>query len=79
MDMKSLLNELSDTERESLAVSAGTSVGYLWQIAGGHKKPGNKLCEKLVDAEPRLTFAELRPDLWGPQAAPMKRLAARTA
>lgn len=77
--MKTLLHELSDPEREALAREAKTSVGYLWQIAGRHKKPGKDLCERLVEAEPRLTFAELRPDLWGPQAAAMKRLAARVA
>lgn len=51
-------------ERELLANRVESSVAYFWQLAGGHKKPGHKLCRRLVAAEPRLKLADLRPDIW---------------
>lgn len=64
--MKSYLRQSVRDEREALAKKVGSSVGYFYQIAGGHKKPGSQLCRKLVSAEPRLTLPELRPDIWSP-------------
>ena len=52
-------------EREQLASLVDSTVAYFYQIAGGHKQPGPKLCKRLVSAEPRLTLTELRPDIWG--------------
>lgn len=66
----------SPEEREALAKKVGSSVGYFYQIAGGHKKPGPKLCRKLVAAEPGLTLPELRPDIW--PAAPSIRVGRRS-
>lgn len=68
MDMQTLLRSLEPDGREQLAKSAKTSVGYLYLIAGGHRNPSPKLAKKLVEADPRLTLAELRPDLWGTPA-----------
>lgn len=51
-------------EREIVAQKAGTSVGHLWQLAGGHRKASADLAERLQDAsEGRITIAGLRPDL----------------
>jgi hypothetical protein len=69
MDMKTFLKNSNDAEREQLAAMVGSSVNYFWQIAGGHKQPGPKLCKKLVEANPKFTLAELRPDIW---EAPVK-------
>lgn len=69
MDMKTYLRQASAEEREALAAKVESSVGYFYLIAGQHKKPGAKLCRKLVDAEPKLTLSELRPDIWEPAEA----------
>jgi DNA-binding transcriptional regulator YdaS (Cro superfamily) len=64
MDMKTFIRQATPEQREHLAKRVGSSVAYFYQIAGGHKKAGPKLCQKLVAAEPRLTLSELRPDIW---------------
>lgn len=52
------------TRREEVAEQAGTSVGYLWQLAGGHRKAASDLAERLQDASRgEITIAGLRPDL----------------
>jgi hypothetical protein len=66
MDMKTFLRQATPMERESLASAVGSSVGYLYLIGGGHRRPGPKLCKALASAEPRLTLHELRPDIWFP-------------
>ncbi len=53
-------------ERDALADAVESSVAYFYLIAGQHKKPGPKLCRRLVEAEPKLTLHELRPDIWEP-------------
>jgi hypothetical protein len=64
MDMKSYLRQASSAERERLAASVKSSVGYFYLIAGGHRRPGTALCRALVTAEPKLTLHSLRPDVW---------------
>ncbi|MGE5650925.1 MAG: hypothetical protein ACM34A_12080 [Bacillota bacterium] len=62
--MKAYMQQSTPEEREKLAKEVGSTVGYFYQIAGGHKRPGPSLCKSLVAAEPRLTLGELRPDIW---------------
>lgn len=62
-------------QREALAKEAETSVGYLWLLAGGHRRAGVGKAKALVSAAAKvtpgmpLTLAELRPDIWGLEAA----------
>lgn len=50
--------------REEVAKQAGTSVGYLWQLSGGHRKATSDLAARLQDASGgEITIAGLRPDL----------------
>ncbi|BCA28346.1 hypothetical protein [Pseudomonas phage PotUPM1] len=50
--------------RESVAKQAGTTVGHLWQLAGGHRKASADLAERLQEASKgEITIAGLRPDL----------------
>lgn len=65
MDMKTYLKQATPEERQALASKVDSSVAYFYQIAGDHKKPGPQLCKRLVRAEPSLTLAELRPEIWG--------------
>lgn len=69
MALKHFLNTLTSEQREALAVQAQTSVGYLDQLKGGHRKPGPALARRLVAASRGgLTLADVRPDLWGEAA-----------
>lgn len=78
MDMKTFLKNAQPEERGRLAELAGTTVGYLYLIGGGHRRPSSKLCKALTAAEPKLTLGELRPDIWGdPEIA--KRPARRSS
>ena len=50
--------------REEVAKKAGTSVGHLWQLAGGHRRASVELATRLQDASgDEITIAGLRPDL----------------
>lgn len=76
------LADLSPAERDSLADLVGCSRKYLYQVATGAidfktgraRQPGTDLCRQLVNAEPRLTLAELRPDVWGEPLAAAKKV-----
>ena len=63
--MQAWLKQAADEERDRVAKAAGTSVGYLYQIAGGHRKASPELCKKLQDAtDGVLTVSMIRPDLY---------------
>lgn len=58
------LNSHTDDERTALADSALTSVGYLWQLAGGHRKASVELAARLNKcSKGALTLEGMRPDL----------------
>lgn len=74
--MQEWLKKATTPERDRVAAEAGTSVAYLYQIAGGHRNPSLELSKKLQAATSgELTIAGLRPDLYelltesSPQAA----------
>lgn len=61
-------------ERERLAREYGTTVAYLYQLAGGHRRAGAALTLKLE----RATFGavcrcDLRPDLFPPEECLCRR------
>ncbi|MCP1446421.1 transcriptional regulator with XRE-family HTH domain [Pseudomonas sp. GGS8] len=63
--MQEWLKKATAKERDQVAAEAGTSVGYLYQIAGGHRKPSLELSKKLQAAScGELTIQGLRPDLY---------------
>ena len=45
----------SEAEREAVASSAKTSVGYLWQLSGQHRKPSPDLAARLESASMSVT------------------------
>ncbi|MNL29791.1 hypothetical protein D3C87_1514900 [compost metagenome] len=61
MKLSQLLPTLPAAERDSLAQKAGTSAGYLWQLATRWrgKRPSIDLLTKLAAADPRLSVPEL--------------------
>lgn len=70
MTLADWLREATDSQRAKAAEKAGTSVGYLYLLAGGHRRASTDLAKKLEKAtSKKVTRAELRPDVWGDQAA----------
>ncbi|MCY1248114.1 hypothetical protein D9M71_88340 [compost metagenome] len=62
--LRDWLAKASAEERERVALAAKTTVGHLWQLAGGHRKASAELAERLQDASgSAITIAGLRPDL----------------
>lgn len=58
------LHAAPNAERERVATEAGTSVAYLWQLAGGHRKATFELAARLLAAtRGALTLEGMRPDL----------------
>ena len=55
---------LSASQKQDLAKSAKTSVAYLSQLANGHRKAGIEVMVALKMADPAITDAMLRPDLF---------------
>lgn len=62
--LRDWLSKAPADTRESVAKEAGTTVGHLWQLAGGHRKASAELAERLQDSSHgEITIAGLRPDL----------------
>mgnify|MGYP003602618972 CR=1 FL=1 len=49
-DMQRWLTKACNEERQRVADEAGISIGYLWLIAGGHRKPSEDVATKLHEA-----------------------------
>lgn len=64
MDLKTLYRQEGRQGLRRLAELVHTPHDYLYQLATGRGSPGPKMVRKLVEADPRLTRSELRPDLW---------------
>lgn len=62
--LRDWLANATTERRQAVAEIAKTSVGHLWQLAGGHRKASAELAERLQDASnAEITIAGLRPDL----------------
>ncbi|WP_314408877.1 hypothetical protein [Pseudomonas kuykendallii] len=62
--LREWLANASPERRDEVARKAGTSAGYLWQLAGGHRKPTPEIAERLQESSGgEITIAGLRPDL----------------
>lgn len=64
MNLKDFLASLPHGERKAFATRVGTSYPYLYQIAHGLRTPSPEFCRRLIQADDRLTLADLRPDIW---------------
>lgn len=58
-------------ERTRVVRLAGTTVAYLYQLAGGHRTAGAKLAQRLEAATAKCRYgkihkSDVRPDLWPP-------------
>lgn len=71
MQLREWMRAASDSERERLATEASTSVAYLWQLAGGHRKASIELASRIQAASGGvITIAGLRPDIQALMSAP---------
>ena len=62
--LREWLATATNDRRRDVAAEAKTTVGHLWQLAGGHRKASVDLAERLQDASNgEITIAGLRPDL----------------
>lgn len=62
--LRDWLAKATNDRRQAVAEAAKTSIGHLWQLAGGHRKASADLAERLQDASGgEITIAGLRPDL----------------
>ena len=61
MNLSTLHQLLGSDEKEDLATKAGSSAGYLWQLATGWrgKRPSLQLIQALAAADKRLTVGEM--------------------
>lgn len=62
------LKPLTSEQREALATRADTTKAVIDQYAGGHKAPGFRMAQRLVEAAKalgiELSLHECRPDIW---------------
>ena len=62
--LRDWLASAPNDRRKAVADAAKTTVGHLWQLAGGHRKASAELAERLQEASGgEITIAGLRPDL----------------
>ncbi|MEB2621439.1 hypothetical protein [Pseudomonas sp. YuFO8] len=62
--LRDWLASATNDRRQLVAIAAKTTVGHLWQLAGGHRKASAELAARLQDASGgEITIAGLRPDL----------------
>ena len=70
MVLRQYLKSLSPEAREALAAASCTTLGYLYQLAGGHRLASAAMCVRLESASDRaVTREDLRPDLFLRQSA----------
>lgn len=65
MDLKEYVHGLKPVQRERYAKRAGTTVAYLIQLMGGHRRPSVELAKSLSrESGNAVSLTELRPDVW---------------
>ena len=68
--LRTWLSKTPPEQRQRVAEDAETSVAYLWQLSGGHRKASLEMAKRLQDAtEGQLTIEGLRPDIFGVPAS----------
>ena len=68
--LRDYLKALQPEAREALAAASATTLGYLYQLAGGHRLASAAMAVRLETASKgKVTREELRPDLFLRQSA----------
>lgn len=67
MDLQTYIRGLDPEAREAFAAKAGTTVMYLYQLAGGHRTPSDTLARSLhLASKGAVSLHSLRPQTWPP-------------
>ena len=70
MKLNEYLRSIPMSSRKRFAAKAKTTVGYLYQVAGGHRVVGAKLALSIEQAsDGKVTRQELRPDIYSSDEA----------
>jgi len=65
MNLDVYFKSLDITGRENMAAACGTTVDYLVQLKGGHRKPSHTLAKKIEKyTKGKVTRSDLRPDIF---------------
>lgn len=56
MELRDIWKTLGRPERQVFIARVGTSEGYVEKLCGGHCCPSLEMAEKMISAEPRLTY-----------------------
>lgn len=65
MTLADFLRSLDAVQRQAFADKVERSVGYLYLVAGGHRRASPELAQAIDAAtEGKVSKEELRPDLW---------------
>ena len=63
MNLQNYLRNLKPSERIDFAEKCGTTVAYLYQVAGKHRMPGAGLCRRIeAESQGEVLKEILRPD-----------------
>lgn len=66
MNLRNWIRSTPPAEREALCKKIGTTKDYLWQIAGGHCRPGARMAIA-IESITGVSKHDLRPDIFGPK------------
>lgn len=72
MNLREAWASMTPAEKLAFVEQCGTSYTYVSQCTGtgpGARRPSTKLARRMVEADGRLTLAELRPDVWAERAS----------
>ena len=65
MELKEYFYTLTPDEREGYATRSGTTVDYLIQLIGGHRRASPALAKTLSqESGEQVPLSKLRPDIW---------------
>lgn len=62
-ELRAWLHRTTPDEREAAAAAIGTTVPYLYQLAGRHRRAGIEMA-KAIEREIGVPRHSLRPDIW---------------
>ena len=65
MELKEYFYTLTPDEREGYATRSGTTVAYLIQLIGGHRRASPELAKALSkESDEQVPLFKIRPDIW---------------
>jgi DNA-binding transcriptional regulator YdaS (Cro superfamily) len=66
MNLKTWIRQTTPEERREICEQIGTTMDYLWQIAGGHSRASARMALE-IERYTGVSKHDLRPDIFGPR------------